>query len=129
MTSRTLPALLTLALLSLAAAGASALLHFDLERSAPEAGATISSAEAVRLWFTQVPQEGTTSIRVVDAAGDLVPTGEVTQDATDGTLFSVAFESPPVPGSYTVAWRGMGQDGHVVRDEFGFTVAGDRGSR
>ncbi|NNF11802.1 MAG: copper resistance protein CopC, partial [Gemmatimonadetes bacterium] len=27
------------------------------------------------------------------------------------------------PGTYTVSWRGMGQDGHVVRDSFQFSVA------
>ena len=59
---------------------------------------------------------------MVSGAGELVPTGDVAQNPEDGTHFQVAVDGALAPGDYTVAWRGMGQDGHVVRDEFGFTV-------
>ena len=112
------------ALLAIAAATAatSTPFHFDLDRSSPEAGEAVTELSRVQLWFTQVPQDGTTAIRVVDAGGELVPTGDVVQDSEDGTQFSVALEGPAALGDFTVAWRGMGQDGHVVRDDFSFTV-------
>lgn len=117
---KTLPFMLAALLVS--AATAATPLHFDLDRSSPEAGEVVSELTGVELWFTQVPQDETTSIRVVDDAGELVPTGDVVQDPEDGAHFSVALERPASPGDYTVAWRGMGQDGHVVRDDFSFTV-------
>lgn len=97
--------------------------HFTLSQSAPEAGATLASPAEVRLWFTQVPQEGTTSIRLVDADGGLVHTGDVVQDPEDGQVFSIALHGTLAGGEYTVAWRAMGEDGHVVRDEFSFSVS------
>jgi methionine-rich copper-binding protein CopC len=97
--------------------------HFELSKSAPEGGAEVSSPTEVRLWFTQVPQDGTTSIRLVDEAGGAVHTADVAQDAADGRVFSVALHGTLAPGSYTVAWRAMGDDGHVVRGDYSFSVA------
>lgn len=101
----------------------SAPLHFALERSSPEADATVLAPSEIRLWFTQEPQEGSTSIRVVEAGDAGVEVGEASQDADDPTSFFVALEGTLPAGTYTVSWRGMGQDGHVVRDAFQFSVA------
>lgn len=98
-------------------------LHFALSRSAPEADATVEAPSEIRLWFTQEPQEGTTSIRVVEAADAGVHVMEVAQDPDDPTSFYVQLHGTLPAGTYTVAWRGMGQDGHVVRDSFEFTVS------
>ena len=98
--------------------------HFELSKSEPGAEATVQSPSEIRLWFTQVPQENTTSIRVLDADGAPLHTGEVTQDAADGGVFSVALHGTLRPAVYTVAWRAMGTDGHVVRGDFTFTVSG-----
>ena len=97
-------------------------LHFELDRSEPTAEAEVASPDAIKLWFTQVPQARSTSIRLLDAEGALVPTEDVVQDADDGTLQSTRVQGPLDPGSYTVAWRAMAADGHVVRDDFTFTV-------
>jgi copper transport protein len=106
-------------------AGASGF-HFGLERSVPEADASVSSVREIRLWFTQVPQENSASVRLIDAAGEAVETGEVTSDPADGKIVFVALQTPLPPGGYTVAWRGIGDDGHVVRGDFAFTVAVQR---
>lgn len=100
--------------------------HFELRRSAPAADTVLTASPTeVRLWFSQAPQDGSTSIRLVDAAGSAVHTGEVVQDADERTVFSVALHGALAPGTYTVAWRALGQDGHVVRDDFAFTLAED----
>ncbi len=96
--------------------------HFALSKSMPEAESSIDSPPEVRLWFTEAPEDNTTSIRVVNAAGELMEAGDVTQDADDGRIFSVAIEGRLGAGAYTVAWRAIGADGHVVRDEFTFSV-------
>lgn len=99
------------------------LFHFELKQSAPEKDAHVmGSPSEIRLWFTQEPQEGSTSIRLVTSGGDEAPTGDVVQDPSDPTVFSVPVTGTLANGTYTVAWRALGQDGHVVRDTFSFMV-------
>ena len=116
-------ALVTLAAVALLGAAApSATLHFGLDRSVPSAGASVESPDAITLWFTEVPQDNSISIRLVDARGGMVASSEPRQDPEDGTRFQIRPSDALAPGGYTVAWRGMGQDGHTVRGDFGFTV-------
>ncbi|MDH5589291.1 MAG: copper resistance protein CopC [Gemmatimonadota bacterium] len=98
--------------------------HFGLARSVPADEATVHEVLEVKLWFTQSPSEGTVSIRLIDAAGEAVATSEPTRDPEDDKAVSIAPSAPLEPGNYTIAWRGMGDDGHSVRGDFGFTVAG-----
>ena len=102
--------------------GAVESLHFGLSKSLPEADSSVEAPAEVRLWFTEEPQEGTVSIRIIDADEEPAMTMDVTQSEEDARSFAVAFHHPPAPGVYTVAWRGMGSDGHVVRDTFSFTI-------
>ncbi len=122
--TRKVKALPVLALLAFGLAAApAASMHFALDRSVPEAGATVSSPSAVTLWFTQVPQDNSVSIRLVDARGGLVASSDPVQSSDDGTRFDIRPSASLAPGAYTVAWRGIGQDGHTVRGDFAFTVA------
>jgi methionine-rich copper-binding protein CopC len=97
--------------------------HFGLRASTPEANAAVPSPSEIRLWFTQEPQEGTTRIRLMEADDAGVHVMDVAQDADDPTAFFIELHGSLPAGSYTVSWRGMGEDGHVVRDTFLFTVA------
>lgn len=96
--------------------------HFALDSSVPEADTVVESPAELRLAFTQEPEEGTMSIRLIDAAGELVTTGEATQSADDPMVFTSQVEGPLEAGVYTVAWRAIAQDGHTISEEFGFTV-------
>jgi copper resistance protein C len=116
-------AALALGATSASLATASSALHFALVRSSPEADASVSSVDEVRLWFSQVPQEGSVSVRLVDPDGEAVETGDLTSDPRDGKVVFVPISTPLPAGGYTVAWRGIGDDGHVVRGDFAFTVA------
>lgn len=109
---------------ALGAAGAAAAnaFHFALSRSAPAADATVSAPEEVRLWFTEAPQDNSVGVRLISPGGEPVATTEPASDPEDAT---VVFVKPGVPlsaGRYTVSWRGIGDDGHVVRGEFAFSV-------
>ncbi len=97
-------------------------LHFALAKSEPEAGASVHEISEVKLWFTEEPEDGTVSIRLLDGDQEAVEAGDVMQDEHDARVFSVALPEGVPMGSYTVAWRGMGADGHVVRESFDFTV-------
>ncbi len=111
-------------LLTLTAAAPTAVVpHFGLSKSSPEAGATVESPAEVRLWFTQEPQEGTVQIRILEAEEAGVHVMDAAQDTEDPTVFSIMLHGTLPAATYTVSWRGMGEDGHVVRDTFQFTVA------
>ncbi len=97
-------------------------LHLGLARSSPAADSTVHMPTEVRLWFSEVPQAGTTTIRVKDAAAKPVAMGDVVADAAAPKAFSAAFAVTPAAGRYTVSWRAMGSDGHVVKGEFAFAV-------
>jgi methionine-rich copper-binding protein CopC len=94
--------------------------HFELRSSVPAKDASVTSPREVRLSFTE-PAENV-GIRLVDAAGEVVETTEPAQDPQDSRIFFVAVGRTLVAGKYTVAWRGMGEDGHPLTGEFGFTV-------
>ena len=96
--------------------------HFALSKSAPAADASVTAPAEVRLWFTQVPQANSVSIRVVSAGGMAVATEEPSADPEDALAYFVKPAAPLSAGPYTVSWRGIGDDGHVVRGEFGFAV-------
>ncbi len=115
--------LLVLAFLALPSdAPAEAGLHFGLSRAQPEAGSSVAAPSEVKLWFTEEPQDGTISIRLLEAADAGVHVMDPVQDAEDPNAFSVALHGTMPAGTYTVSWRGIGADGHVVRDTFQFTV-------
>ena len=99
--------------------------HFRLERTAPAADSTVAPPEEVRLWFSEGAQEGATSIRLLDPAGELVATGDL-WSSEDRSEHAVAVSTGLADGSYTVAWRSMAGDGHVQRGEFQFTVRATR---
>jgi methionine-rich copper-binding protein CopC len=117
---------LTLVLFLILVAGGPKVQHFGLSNSIPAADSKIVSPGQLQLWFTQAPQEGSVTIRLVGSGGDLVGTGEPVRNLEDPKLMEVDVPSVLDAGVYTVMWRGIGDDGHVVRDEFGFEVTPER---
>jgi methionine-rich copper-binding protein CopC len=126
MSSKLKVAVLSLLVVGGLVAATPADVHFALSKSAPEAGASVESPTEIRLWFTQEPQEGSTQIRLLAAEEAGVHVADVVQDSDDPLAFYVELHGELAPGSYTVSWRGMGADGHVVRDTFEFEVAAVR---
>ena len=117
-------ALVAAALPSLAAARheAAPTLHLALEKSAPAADEVVTSPPEIRLWFTQAPQRGVTTIRAADPTGGAVALGDVQEDRADPKVISAPVRGVLAPGRYTVEWRTMAADGHVVGGEFAFAV-------
>lgn len=98
--------------------------HLTLRRSAPADGTSVATPSEIRLWFSQEPQRGSTTVTVTGPAG-AVAVGNVTVDADDNRTFFAPVESALPAGSYRVNWRTMASDGHVIRGEFGFTVTAE----
>lgn len=109
------------AVLAVGTLGAVTPLHFDLEKSSPEADAMVHEIEAVTLWFTQEPAAESVSVRLIDASGEPVEGLSASVHEEDATMYVMPTPEGLAPGKYTVSWRGMGADGHVVRGDFAFT--------
>lgn len=95
------------------------LAHAQPEGSLPAHGSTISgSPNRIAVWFDH-PMRLT--LFEVSGPGGVVP---LTQGP--GRVALTRFETGPatplVPGRYTVRWRGLAADGHVMADEIYFIV-------
>lgn len=100
--------------------------HAALVKSDPPARSTVARAPArVQLWFTERLEPAFSRLAVRDGAGARVDQGDVMVGPDDGKLLSVGL--PPLgPGPYTVEYRVLSVDGHVVEGRFSFTVRGRR---
>ena len=94
--------------------------HTKLEKSEPAAGATLTTApRQIRLWFNETIDpavskiEVTSNSRTVAVSGMHVMNGKELMASVTGAVSS---------GTYTVAWQTAGDDGHVVKGDFSFTV-------
>ena len=97
--------------------------HMALSKSAPEADATVSgSPDQIQIWFTQDPDPAVSRITLEGPGGD-VALGEV--EIHDDRSVAAALDGALDPGEYTVSWRSAGDDGHVQRGSFSFTVRAD----
>lgn len=115
-------ALLATLVAGLAAARPHEARHNRLVRAEPGIDSTVkASPSQIRLWFKEPAELAVSAIKLSDAAGKPVATGEV--KATDEkTSVAAAVPAPLAPGKYTVTWKTAGTDGHVIKGSFGFTV-------
>lgn len=98
-------------------------MHLKLDRSEPAADATIEqSPETIRLWFSQSPQIAGTSVRVVPSGGEPMEVEKAVLADEDDKLVLADVLQELSSGAYTVHWRAMAADGHIVRGEFDFRV-------
>jgi methionine-rich copper-binding protein CopC len=117
-----LAAMLLLGILASAPLYADAVMrHFALASSTPKAKATIEQLHAIQLTFTQVPKDEGRLIRLADPQGEQVEIGAVHMDAE--RVMSAPVEAEGLSsGTYTVNWRGAGDDGHFITGEYTFTL-------
>lgn len=102
--------------------------HMQLTRSAPEADATVAASPAeLRLWFSQEPEMAVSRVGLEGPAG-AVDLGDL-EATDDAKSFKAAVPASLADGEYTVSWRTAGDDGHIVRGRFAFTVDADRDPR
>jgi copper transport protein len=113
----------SLAGLWLVAAGAPAGAHALLRESDPAGGSSLDQApRRVVLAFTERPELGLSSIRVLDTGGRQVERGEAALVAGAPLRLAVALGDLP-DGTYTVSWRVVSKDdGHVTAGSFAFGV-------
>jgi methionine-rich copper-binding protein CopC len=96
--------------------------HAVLVRSVPAARAVLGRApELARLWFSEDLEPAFSSMGVWSASGLQVDHRDARVDPDDPRQLSVTLQALG-PGTYTVRYRVLSVDGHVVEASFPFTV-------
>ena len=94
--------------------------HAKVEKSEPRSGTTLNAPpKQIQLWFNEEIDAAVSKIELTGAAGKvaLAPIHAASKKSvTAGITGTVA------DGAYTVAWQTAGDDGHVVKGNFTFTV-------
>lgn len=122
-TRRLLPLVVAMCVVP-AAATAARLPHLKLKAMFPGKDTTlVSSPDAVKLWLSEPADLPATKVAVADAAGAAVPVAKLTRGAQSDDPVVAKFLTPPTNGKYTVTWKAMSKDGHVVNGVSSFTVA------
>jgi methionine-rich copper-binding protein CopC len=98
--------------------------HAYLVKSSPARRAVLSSAPPrVVLWFNERLEAQFSQLSVWNHEGKQVDGGDMQVEPDDPKKLSVGI--PPLPaGSYTVKFRVLSVDGHIVEAEFPFTLRG-----
>jgi methionine-rich copper-binding protein CopC len=105
--------------LQLLVAPAVVLAHAQPEGSYPEHGAVLDQRPArIAVWWDHPMR-----LTLFELRG---PAGVVALSARPGAAPVSRFEAVPTapmpPGRYTLRWRGIAPDGHVMADDFDFTL-------
>lgn len=100
--------------------------HLRLLKSEPAADTVVAAPPGeIHLWFSEEPAVRVTTIQVT-VAGETSKLETVTADAEDGKHIIAAVDTAGPSGRWTVAWRTMSRDGHVVSGEIAFRVEAQR---
>lgn len=96
--------------------------HAIMVRSQPEANATLSvSPKQIDVWFNDKVGGEYKAVAVIDSKGNRVDHKDVQQEMLDGShLFCTVPNLPP--DTYTVRYRVVSIDTHIVTGKFQFTI-------
>jgi len=109
-------------LLSLLAIPLTASAHAILVKSQPAKDEELSEApKQIDLWFNDPVRSQYKALAVVNSDGKRVDNRDVEQEMLDGSHI-YATVSDLEPGTYTVRYRVVSQDTHIVTGKFTFTV-------
>jgi methionine-rich copper-binding protein CopC len=101
---------------------ATVLAHLSVVKTMPADESTVTEPpERVQVWFNQAPSPRVSRLELKGPAGE-VELGTLDVDAKERSI-AATVATPQPPGQYEVTWRAAGDDGHVMRGTFTFTVA------
>ena len=96
--------------------------HAYLVKSIPAQRAVLYQAPAkIQLWFNERLEPRYSSLTLSAADGKIVEIGKVEVSVDDSKQLTAALKVLPI-GRYVVKYRVLSVDGHVVQDQFPFTV-------
>lgn len=112
----------TLLFLTLMAVSFVASAHAILVKSTPAKDETVTEApKQIDLWFNDPVRSQYKALAVINSEGKRVDNRDVEQEMLDGSHI-YATVSDLEPGTYTVRYRVVSQDTHIVTGKFKFTV-------
>jgi methionine-rich copper-binding protein CopC len=115
--NRLASALFALLLLGLATA---AYAHFKVSKTEPADGAVVDRpVRDLRIWFSQEPDVALSKLELAGPSGALQVQNVHTMGEKD--LMGTVVGTMP-DGEYTAKWQAAGDDGHVLKGEWKFTV-------
>jgi methionine-rich copper-binding protein CopC len=93
-----------------------------LVKSVPAQRAVLFRAPAkIQLWFNERLEPRYSTLVVSDSQGNPVDSGTAEVGDDDPKRLSVTVKPLP-PGRYMIRYRVLSVDGHIVQDQFPFTV-------
>jgi methionine-rich copper-binding protein CopC len=124
--SAAVPIRLAMAALLLAATGV-AWAHAALTRSTPGNREVLAhSPGTIHLKFNEKVEAGFSKVSIEDAQGKAAALGTPTVAADDPYALRTPLNETLAPGRYTVRYRVLSQDGHVIERSFVFTIEAAR---
>ena len=114
--------LLSLAIIASLAMPANVLAHAIMVKSQPEADSTITeSPKQVDTWFNDKVGSEYKALAVINSAGKRVDNKDAAQETFDQShLYTTVTDLPP--DTYTVRYRVVSMDTHIVTGKFKFTI-------
>lgn len=95
--------------------------HLSVVKTAPANEATVTAPPSqIQVWFSQQPSPRVSRLDMRGPQGDVAL--EPVQINRQDQSMSAAIKGTLPPGRYEVAWRTAGDDGHVMRGTFVFTL-------
>lgn len=108
---------------TLGAHGSAVFAHAGLVSSEPGRRAVLTAApKEIRLCFNENVEAKFSKISLNDADGAEIPLGELKADPKQPACLTASVDSLPA-GSYTIKYRVLSVDGHVVDYGYGFKVS------
>ena len=111
----------TFVLVALFAAAALIQAHAKIEKSEPAANSTIATVPtSVQMWFNEAPDLKVTKVELAGASGK-VELGPAHSMGKNNIMAPIIGKM--TNGKYTVNWQTAGDDGHVEKGTFAFTLS------
>jgi len=108
-------------LVALFAAAALIQAHAKIEKSEPAANSTIATVPtSVQMWFNEAPDLKVTKVELAGASGK-VELGPAHSMGKNNIMAPIVGKM--TNGKYTVNWQTAGDDGHVEKGTFTFTLS------
>ena len=111
--------MLAVAVLAVGAGAAGA--HAFPDHSEPRVGSTVTTPDAVRIWFDGAIEPMFSTIRVMSDGGQQVDRGDGRVNPQNRQVLEVTMP-PLLPGRYRVFWSVVARDGHRTEGDFPFRV-------
>jgi methionine-rich copper-binding protein CopC len=109
-----------IAVAAVLALGSTLSAHMKFAKAAPAASSSVTAPpSSIQVWFTEAPDPKVSKLDLKGPAGPVKLTDLHVMDKM--SLMALVGDAMP-DGAYTVSWQSAGDDGHVQKGEFTFTV-------